>query len=63
MIDCLQGTKDSLGQPAVGKMNFFVSYSWRYQMKDLIDAISEFEAKRKSKEPIYYFIDCVCINQ
>lgn len=32
-------------------------------MKDLIDSISEFEVRRKSMEPAYYFIDCVCINQ
>jgi len=63
MVECLKGSKDSIGQPAVGKMNFFISYSWRYKMKDLIDAIRQFEAKRKSKEPIYYFIDCICINQ
>jgi len=63
MIKGLEGSKDSLGQAAVGKLNFFVSYTWEYKIEDLIGAIKVFEEKNKRKEPIYYFIDCVCINQ
>jgi len=63
MVKGLGGSKDSLGQAAVGKLNFFVSYTWEYKIKDVIGAIKLFEEKNKRKEPTYYFIDCVCINQ
>jgi len=65
MLRKLKGTKDSNGCQAVGKMEYFVSYSWSYKIGDLIAALREIEVslKRKPQNPVYFFIDCVCINQ
>jgi len=61
----LEGKRDSNGNQAVGKMEYFVSYSWSYKIGNLMQALAEFEAslERERKDPVYFFIDCVCINQ
>lgn len=65
MLSELRGVTDSIGQKAVGKLEYFVSYSWYYEIGDLLNALSEFEKslEREKDEPVYFFIDCVCINQ
>jgi len=65
MLSKLKGEKDSNGCWAVGKMDYFVSYSWSYKIDQLIEALREFEISlgRKAGRPVYFFIDCVCINQ
>jgi len=65
LLSKLKSKTDSNGNPAVNRLEYFVSYSWYYKIGDIVLALREFEnsLRRKPDKPVYFFLDCVCVNQ
>jgi len=65
LLEHLKGKQDSCGNEAVGKLDYFVSYSWKHEIGDLVQALKRFETStsREQERPLYFFIDSACINQ
>jgi len=49
-------------QDAIGACNVFISHAWKYDFKDLMSAIEEFEEEHRN-EKLYYFLDLLAVNQ
>lgn len=60
-----KGQKDSHGNDAIGKCQFFISHAWSYKFSVLISALSRWKKLNgfPEKEPIYLFVDYFTVNQ
>merc|ERR1740129_967489 len=57
-VDCVHGTD------YVGVSTFMLSYTWRYKVSDISNALSAFcEHNRLDAKRLYIWICCFCINQ
>lgn len=60
-----KGQKDSKGNPAIGRVRFFVSHAWSYTYQTLIDSLIRWKrlAKFGDDKPLYMFLDYFVVNQ
>jgi len=54
--------RDNSYQDDIGECNVFISHAWKYDFKDLMSAVEEFESEHQNVK-LYYFLDLLAVNQ
>jgi len=57
-VDCISGSRNA------GPASFMLSYTWGYNIQDIIDTLHDFcKTRGLAKSKTYIWICCLCVNQ